>query len=116
MNPDIQAKWVAALRSGKYNQCRGQLRKGDCFCAIGVLCDVIEPDGWKRGYNGWEHDGQRTRLSIEFSRRLGFEPQFGFNGYHPQLAGIGTFICKLNDDLGYSFAEIADLIEARGVQ
>ena len=31
---------VAALRSGKYKQCTGALRKDDGFCCLGVACDV----------------------------------------------------------------------------
>lgn len=34
-------KWIAALRSGKYKQGRGQLRSlNNNYCCLGVLCDV----------------------------------------------------------------------------
>lgn len=44
MEPELKAKWVAALRSGKYQQTTGQLRNEKGFCCLGVLLDV-----WGRG-------------------------------------------------------------------
>lgn len=46
MNPDIKAKWLEALRSGKYQQGKSRLRADDRFCCIGVLCDVLNADAW----------------------------------------------------------------------
>jgi hypothetical protein len=40
MNKEIKAKWIAALRGGKYRQGREQLRKGGRFCCLGVLCNI----------------------------------------------------------------------------
>ena len=41
MNPQVKAKWVAALRSGEYKQGRRQLRtKNNRFCCLGVLCNI----------------------------------------------------------------------------
>lgn len=51
MNPDIKARWVAALRAGDYKQGRGYLRVNDKFCCLGVLCDVYAKDQgseWRR--------------------------------------------------------------------
>jgi hypothetical protein len=41
MDPYLKDRWVAALQSGKYQQGKGQLRKGDLFCCLGVLADVL---------------------------------------------------------------------------
>jgi len=41
----VAKKWVAALRSGKYEQGTGQLRNGDTYCCLGVLCDVALKEG-----------------------------------------------------------------------
>lgn len=40
MNKKLKAKWVKALRSGKYKQGRGQLYnpKTKRYCCLGVLC------------------------------------------------------------------------------
>lgn len=47
MKAELKAKWVEALRSGKYEQGHSALRNHDNkFCCLGVLCDVVRPDGW----------------------------------------------------------------------
>lgn len=40
MNPEVKARWVAALRSGEYKQTTGCLSRADGFCCLGVLCDL----------------------------------------------------------------------------
>jgi len=40
MNPEIKAQWVAALRSKDYKQTTQQLRRGNKFCCLGVLCNL----------------------------------------------------------------------------
>lgn len=56
LDPTIKADWIAALRSGKYTQARETLRINGGFCCLGVLCDVIDPTGWKQHKNDrWKH-------------------------------------------------------------
>ena len=45
MDREIKARWVAALRSGEYEQGHASLRVGDAFCCLGVLCDIAVRDG-----------------------------------------------------------------------
>jgi hypothetical protein len=49
MNPELKAKWVAALRSGKYEQERGDIGRGNKLCCLGVLSVV---SGERRISNG----------------------------------------------------------------
>ena len=54
---DIKERWIAALRSGKYKQAKEALRvRGedgqDRLCCLGVLCDVVDPDGWTSASDG----------------------------------------------------------------
>ncbi len=51
MDPILKAKWIEALRSGKYKQGKGVLRYGDEFCCLGVLCDVVDPKKWESQFN-----------------------------------------------------------------
>lgn len=50
MNKKQMTKWVTALRSGKFNQARGMLRKFDDgrnitgHCCLGVLCEINKVD------------------------------------------------------------------------
>jgi hypothetical protein len=38
--------WVNALRSGKFKQTTGYLKDRECFCAMGVAYQVMDPCGW----------------------------------------------------------------------
>jgi len=71
MQPDLKAEWVAALRSGKYRQAHQALRDGDCYCCLGVLCDVIDPTGW----DGAVYDGEDNELSRHVRERAGITPE-----------------------------------------
>ncbi len=40
MDAEFKAKWVAALRSGRYRQGKNWLSHGGRHCCLGVLCRV----------------------------------------------------------------------------
>jgi hypothetical protein len=48
MNQQIKEQWVAALRSGEYQQTTGELRNGGGFCCLGVLSDLYLKEKGKR--------------------------------------------------------------------
>ena len=52
MNPEIKAKWIEALRSGKYEQGQGKLNKNGKFCCLGVLCEVMNYGKLPSTYSG----------------------------------------------------------------
>lgn len=59
LDPELKAKWVAALRSGNFAQGSAQLKRGyldePTYCCLGVLCEVTIPEssGWRSsGYIG----------------------------------------------------------------
>jgi hypothetical protein len=109
MNPQIKQKWLNALRSGDYQQGQFYLRTDNGFCCLGVLCDLYA----KENQLEWEHSSYKDvymfqdtvtflPLSvIEWSDIADSNPYV--NG------GIGT-LSGLNDK-GFTFNEIADLIE-----
>lgn len=94
MDPEIKAKWVAALRSGEYKQTRGMLKKegpdGPSFCCLGVLADVIGEGEVPPGY-------------AELNYRGGQAP--------PTWAQ--SDLVRLNDGRRWTFNQIADYIEER---
>ena len=45
MDDNIRKQWVDKLRSGKYPQGEGSLRKGENFCCLGVLCELAVEQG-----------------------------------------------------------------------
>lgn len=62
MNDDFKTKLVAALRSGKYVQDAGKhhtlrtkTEQGECYCVMGVVADVLDPQGWSGNPDANEH-------------------------------------------------------------
>lgn len=117
MNKEIADKWVAALKSGKYSQGTEYLRYEEydgteTFCAVGVLCNEIDPTVWKKipidddesefvfSFDGNEHGiDDETFKECEFSG-------------HPNETGCPIHqIYRMNDDELCSFTEIAEYIE-----
>lgn len=98
MNPEIKAKWLAALRSGEYQQGRGCLRRGSKefpqFCCLGVLA-VIQ--------NG-VFDGSDFFLNSNFSAGLTREEQV-------TLADMNDGASQYYDSGQRSFSQIADYVE-----
>lgn len=108
---------VEALRSGRYTQGKNYLRRGSCFCCLGVACD-INPD-----LGTWNDELMFSSLSDNkhpfstFSvlpepvqRRLGWATPQGHLDLHDRK-GMEQTLLGLNDR-GFSFSQIADIIEA----
>lgn len=104
MNADIKNRWVKALRSGQYEQTQGTLRNYQGFCCLGVLCDIMEPEGWDREVD--EHWGCADMPDESLLIKAGLMEPIPLTNYVP------TELSEMNDK-GKSFAEIADWIEAR---
>ncbi len=74
MNSDIKQQWLIALRSGKYKQAKAALRKNDCFCAFGVLCDIFSRQhevvwtnaGGDGEFHGTQPGSERTKFMEEW--------------------------------------------------
>lgn len=113
---DNTKKWVAALRSGKYTQCRRRLHiKGDGYCCLGVACEVYMNEGHaldvkyreELGRVAAEYDGISSVLPEAVQQWLGlatYNGQFGHPSNRSCLSG--------RNDKGATFTEIADIIEA----
>ena len=110
MDPELKAKWLEALRSGKYRQAVGALRRnadsGDSFCCLGVLCDVLDPNDWTEedityswGLNSYGKDERQGAVL----------PTPVTEQYHISRNRMWD-LTGLNDK-GKSFSEIADWIE-----
>lgn len=99
MDPELKRKWVEALRSGKYRQCRNELYDGNGgFCCLGVAQHIftgkLPPKRWN------ESDGRPTPPALDRLRDNG-------NG----SGNVLTTLAHMNDH-GKTFPEIADWIEA----
>lgn len=98
MNAEAKKKWIDALRSGKYAQGTGRLRREvdgkDCFCCLGVCLDVNAPEGWKQIEEG---PGWRWRYEADVPHE-----KYPLN--------LSPYI-RMNDHKGKTFEEIADFVE-----
>lgn len=103
MNKTVARKWIQALRSGKYEQARAELRNGLSreFCCLGVLCDISR----KGGRGVWRKGGI---FLIEGERNGGFLPLSV-----REWAGVSSrqqSTLSVANDNGKSFSEIASMI------
>lgn len=113
MNPEIKAKWVAALTSGEYEQTRNYLRRvGNGYCCLGVLCEVVDPGQWQGGhvsicsYAGKYADGGSNPAFISFP------PAELLDAAGLKYTEAQT-LAALNDKEGASFEQIAQYIQER---
>jgi hypothetical protein len=111
MNPEVKAKWVEALRSGRYQQGEASLRRGlgdqVRYCCLGVLCDIS-------GLGQWTGRAYRIETDAEAIESVHYPPLAvaewaGTGAADPFIAGR-DYLSVLNDT-GKTFEEIADLIE-----
>lgn len=114
------ADWVAALRSGKYKQGVGGLRRDDRFCCLGVLCEIAEVPSF-------ETVGAVTYYTYAFNEHIhgiSYIPDRFVPSIISDLDLLKTIrkddgnlnelmgqLMTMNDSGNYSFNEIADFIE-----
>ena len=122
MNQEVKAQWVAALRSGAYEQGRSHLRSTeDKFCCLGVLCDVaveqglatwqpsmLNPDAFYVAGKGTDRSPALLPVVVQQWAGLCGSPQFTGGG--GEYAGCA--LTSVNDNEQETFSGIADLIEA----
>jgi hypothetical protein len=116
MNEEIKAQWVAALRSGEYQQGLHALKEETSdgtinYCCLGVLCEIAKGAGivqeFAREYGGYAFGSTQCGTS------MGYLPEIvtlwsGLPDKNPAINGIS--LASYNDQ-GSTFTEIADLIE-----
>lgn len=109
MNPtksDIR-KWCQALRSGKYKQGKLQLETpSGRFCCLGVACKVFIPLDKQILFPDMTH-----LLGI-FPRSQDACPHWLGDMVLEFRIKTGKSITSLNDSEGFTFDEIADILEA----
>lgn len=138
-----RAQLVTALRSGDYKQHRGALiwatPEGSVLgnCCLGVGCELAAAEGVTKRF---VHPGSTRPVGYEapygaadFGYDNSYMPEpvrqyYGFgagggnllksiHGISPEgKPEVARTLAHLNDVLGWTFAQIADLIEAGGVQ
>jgi hypothetical protein len=103
LKKEYKIPWLKKLRSGRYKQINGRLRKYKFvengkstlvrgYCCIGVLC-TTDPEAKKA------IDDMETSLDSEYLEKFGLTEE------------EQDILMKMNDQQGKSFKEIADYIE-----
>lgn len=116
--PEVKTAWLAALRSGEYKQTDGQLKIANrdgtfSHCCLGVLCEIIDASAWTtdKPSSVIRHNGAGSfpkRSVLEAAGMPGTSEGVPLEGEdHPFWS-----LADMND-IGKTFAEIADEIEAR---
>lgn len=136
MNAKMKAKWLKALRSGKYQQGDKALRtKDQRHCCLGVLCDISRLGQWKGAFLGGTQYivGSETGTGeppapvadaaglkypnpeIEFGAFLAMSEDFTEaqkRWLSARTAESYVTLAQLNDSGKWNFDQIADVIEA----
>lgn len=99
----VLQQWVQALESGKYKQTKDQLQDSTGFCCLGVLCDIINPEGWYKDYQAFNHPLADTDTYCEMINEDLQEQLKHYNISAKNLAYM--------NDGGSSFLEIAEEIK-----
>ena len=141
MKPEIKQAWVEALRSGEYTQGLQQLTANNRFCCLGVLCDIARKCGVVELREGKDIQGiERLFYGTTEEHNIPHKPNAdlgakyevlpksvmewsGLDVNNPELniqdddedwRNNGPYpvpMAELNDELGYGFNRLANLIE-----
>ena len=120
MKTEARNAWVAALRSGEYEQTKHVLQDHYGYCCLGVACDVfadtldIEVNKvlFREG-EGFEvyYDFQAQVLPQKIADHVGLISVEGaFTELRMEDAQMGDTLTSLND-AGATFSQIADILE-----
>jgi hypothetical protein len=123
MNKDIKALWIAALRSGEYEQGEGALRQEfvdigeSLYCCLGVLCDLYAKS--VENSPAWT-SGDASEHIRRYGGRESYPPYFVMEwagldseeGAYTRNDGGWSSLAELNDR-GRTFEEIASIIERK---
>lgn len=116
MNPEVKARWVAALRSGKYRQTRMALKDRTGYCCLGVLCDLYAKElgmAWKATQLSERADQPRNFLADTALPSAQVLIWSGLDTDRDVLIGGERESLYDHNDHGRTFAEIADAVEAQ---
>jgi hypothetical protein len=119
LQPEAKRLWVEALRSGDYQQGTGLLHyedeDGDQYCCLGVLCEVaisagVEVERVRRSNGTYGYDAN-TLVPPPRVTEWAYGEAEPLGAWAVIVEEHRRLFDQLNDDLGYTFRAIADLIE-----
>jgi hypothetical protein len=119
MNPEIKEEWLKRLRSGDYQQYKGYLKylnnsKQTCHCCLGVLVEIQIDKGGFLQPEWSEPNNEDENYTFYFNNEKSMTSMIGSSTLEwASIDGleIAEHLAVMNDQ-GFTFAEIADAIEA----
>lgn len=110
---------VAALRSGKFQQCREVLRYDNTYCCLGVACEIsgLSEFSIAPAYeNKYTYLNAFSALPLEVQKYYGLRDNCGAflmaNATWPaSIRSRAWSLATLNDEAELNFNQIADFIE-----
>lgn len=136
MNEEIKKRWIADLRSGKYEQGQGSLEKDGKYCCLGVLClQAVEAGIAERWvisqldydyHPSYYHEDGTIRFGIDYDASDSVAPACvydwaGLEDGNPSIfydddgklpnSLASNSLAEMNDSGLYDFNQIADVIE-----
>jgi hypothetical protein len=96
MTRDQYNKWIAALRSGEFGQTTKVMKDENSFCCLGLFCHV----------NGLDN---MRRETLDYANWVG--NFYASNGRYQNDESPVLCLAEYND-IGKTFVQIADIIEA----
>lgn len=114
MKIEIKIDWLEALRSGEYPQARGSLKSAHGYCCLGVLCELAVLAGLDIAVDA-DPSGRTLYDGSDAYLPHSVRDWAGLSDSNPrvphQLGSLRTNNLAGYNDGGYTFFEIADLIE-----
>lgn len=119
MNSIVKEEWLKALRSGEYKQGDGCLKSGDEFCCLGILSDIYAKEKslqWRpEFFNAAKDDSEDKFIYERAAIPRAFVCEWAeLSEPNPKIkpikVGAPDSLAAMND-AGYTFNEIADVIE-----
>lgn len=120
MDQVIKQRWLTALRSGEYPQITGVLHNDEGFCCLGVLSELAHKDGvvtrtrTNDDYYAYGSEKAAGVLPAEVINWAGLEepvPVVLLTLRQDAGDEVVYGLADLNDGEGWTFDEIADVIE-----
>lgn len=122
MNPEIKAEWIRRLRSGDYEQGRGALCRDNTYCCLGVLSEIASE---RRIVDRVElvdvdftfmcYSEDTTTLPVAVQDWVGISSgvgRFMLPGSVKTRDDRTRLSLAMLNDTGFTFSQIADIIEA----
>lgn len=120
MNERVKNLILEALRSGEYQQGRGQCFYKGCYCVTGVILDVYRKD---TGDGNWNTEAASLVHNNGTLSHTQVQPcVWKWLGIEDEIPDYGLALCYNGgcrywntNDRGYPFDQLANIIEEHGI-